>query len=108
MRMAARGRFGVAMVAVALLTLFPGLSVQAAEPVAMPFVGGKEVRIIQGYSGGTHQGRSQFGLDLVLAGGGTSGAEVLAPINGRVGWAQAPGSGTGCLSITMSDGSYSV
>ena len=44
-----------------------------------PF-GSQAARVIQGYSGGTHQGRSQYALDLVLAGGGTSGAQVVSPV----------------------------
>jgi hypothetical protein len=74
----------------------------------MPFVGGKAVRIIQGYNGGTHQGRSQFGLDLTLANGGTGGAEVVAPFDGSVTWAQAPNAGHGCIAIAMKSGSHSV
>jgi hypothetical protein len=42
--------------------------------VPLPFDDGQSVRIIQGYSGGTHQGASAYGLDLVLASGETSGA----------------------------------
>ncbi len=74
----------------------------------MPFPGGQAVRIGQGYNGGTHRGRSQYALDLVLATGETSGAVVVSPIEGSVVWAQAPGVGTGCLSIAFRDGSYSV
>jgi Peptidase family M23 len=77
----------------------------AAESVALPFPGGKAVRIIQGYNGGTHLGRSRFGLDLVLADGETSGAEVVSPIDGTVTFAQ---SGSGCIAIAFRDDSHSV
>jgi hypothetical protein len=78
----------------------------AAESVALPFPGGKEVRIIQGYNGGTHQGRSRFGLDLVLANDETSGAEVVSPTDGTVMFAQ--GGGNGCIAIAFRDDTYSV
>ena len=74
----------------------------------MPFPGGQAVRIIQGYNGGSHRGRSQYGLDLVLADGSTSGAEVVSPLEGTVSWAQGPGAGNGCIAIAFRDGSYSV
>ena len=80
----------------------------AAESVALPFLGGKSVKIIQGYAGGTHQGRSQYGLDLVLADGGTSGAEVVSPVDGTVTYANAPKSGTGCIGIVFDDASRTV
>ena len=83
-------------------------SARAADSVLLPFAGGQTARVIQGYSGGTHQGRSRFAVDLVLAGGGTSGAQVLAPIGGSVAWAQAPGSGSGCMAVAAADGSFSV
>ena len=74
----------------------------------MPFSGGQAVSIIQGYNGGTHQGRSRYGLDLVLADGGSSGAEVVSPIEGSVTYSQSPKSGNGCMAIAFRDGSYSV
>src|SRR5262245_56863646 len=74
----------------------------------MPFTGGKAVKMIQGYNGGTHQGRSQYGLDIVLADGDTGGAEAVSPVDGSVTWAQAPNSGHGCIAIAMSSGSHSV
>jgi uncharacterized protein YraI len=80
----------------------------AADGIALPFPGGQAVRIIQGYNGGSHQGRSRYALDLVLAAGGTSGAEVVAPIEGSVSWANAPGAANGCMAIAFRDGSYSV
>ena len=79
----------------------------AAESVLNPF-GDQAARVIQGYSGGTHQGRSQYALDLVLAGGGTSGAQVVSPVAGRVVWAMAPGAGNGCMGIAMNGSSHSV
>ncbi len=94
-----------------LVTLSPSVPAGqafAAESVAMPFPGGKAVRVVQGYKGGTHQGRSQFGLDIVLADGGTSGAEVVSPFDGTVTWAQSPNSGNGCIAIAMKSGSHSV
>jgi hypothetical protein len=72
----------------------------------LPFAGGQAVRIIQGYNGGTHQGRSQYALDLVLADGNTGGAEVVSPIDGSVTFAQTGGSG--CIALAFADGSYSV
>ena len=86
----------------------PAQPALAAESVAMPFTGGKAVRIIQGYNGGTHQGRSRLGLDLVLADGGTGGAEVVAPFDGTVTWSQAPNVGNGCVAIAMTSGSHTV
>jgi murein DD-endopeptidase MepM/ murein hydrolase activator NlpD len=66
------------------------------------------VRIIQGYTGGTHAGRSQYGLDIVLAGGGTSGAVVVSPVDGSVAWAQPPGSATGCMAVALASSAHSV
>lgn len=91
-----------------LLTIVPAQPTSAAEDISMPFPGGQSVRIIQGYNGGTHQGRSQYGLDLVLADGSTSDAEVVSPIEGSVTYSQTPKSGNGCMGISMRDGSYSV
>jgi hypothetical protein len=91
---------------VALLPTAPAATTFAVGSVAMPFTGGTAVRIIQGYNGGTHQGRSQYGLDLVVADGSTGGADVVSPIDGSVTWAQA--SGHGCIAIALKDGSYSV
>ena len=99
-------------VALALIAgLLPFSSVptaRATEAIVMPFPGGQAVGIIQGYNGGSHQGRSRYGLDLVLASGSTSGAEVVSPIAGSVTWAQAPGVGNGCMGIAFRDGSYSI
>jgi hypothetical protein len=99
----------------AALVLLAGLgplttarTARAAETVALPFAAGRPVRIIQGYNGGTHRGRSQYGLDLVLAGGATGGAEVLAPIDGLVASASAPGAGNGCITLAFRDGGHSV
>jgi hypothetical protein len=76
----------------------------AAESIAMPFAAGEALRIIQGYNGGTHQGASHHGLDLVVAGGETSGAQVLSPIDGTIAWAMEPGAGNGCVSVLGRDG----
>jgi murein DD-endopeptidase MepM/ murein hydrolase activator NlpD len=84
----------------------PGAGADAT--VLLPFTAGTSSRIIQGYTGGTHQGRGRFGLDLVVAGGRTAGATVLAPIAGRVGWTGAPGSGNGCLSLVAEGEQYRV
>ena len=93
------------------MTLSPTVPAQpalAAESVSMPFPGGKAVRIIQGFNGGTHQGRSQYGLDIVLADGGTGGTEVVAPADGTVAWAQGPNAGNGCIAIALKNGTHSV
>jgi uncharacterized protein YraI len=98
--------------ALALLAgLLPAASApttSAAESLPLPFPGGQSVKIIQGYNGGSHQGRSRYGLDLALAQGNTSGAEVVSPIDGSVVWAFAPGTGNGCIGIAQRGGSYSV
>ncbi len=91
---------------VALLPSATARTTHAAGSVAMPFAGGKVVRIIQGYNGGTHQGRSQYGLDLVLADGSTAGAEVVSPIDGTVTFAQR--GGNGCIAVALKDGTFSV
>lgn len=80
-------------------------AVRAADPVLLPFRGGLSVRVIQGYNGGTHQGASRYALDMLLASGGSSGAEVLSPIGGSVVFAQPSG---GCIAIAMTDRTYSV
>jgi hypothetical protein len=76
----------------------------AAESIAMPFIEGEAVRVIQGYNDGTHQGASHHGLDLVLAHNQTSGAQVLSPIDGNITWAMEPGAGNGCISVLGKDG----
>lgn len=101
--------WGVAVALVAsVLPLAPATTMAAPQSIGMPFPGGKAVRIIQGYNGGTHRGSSQYGLDLVLADGGTSGTQVVSPIEGSVAWARGPGVGNGCLAIAFRDGSYSL
>jgi murein DD-endopeptidase MepM/ murein hydrolase activator NlpD len=74
--------------------------------VPLPFDAGEAVRVVQGYNGGTHQGASAYGLDLVLDSGETSGAPVLAPFDGTVPWAFAPGEKTGCIEILATDRSF--
>ena len=89
--------FGIALTVVSALTAPPAASVLAAAEttsVPLPFDTGASVQIVQGYNGGTHQGASVYGLDLVLTNGETSGAAVLAPFDGTVPWAFAPGEKT--------------
>lgn len=74
--------------------------------VPLPFDQNEAVEIVQGYNGGTHQGASIYGLDLVLADGETSGAPVLSPLDGTVAWAFAPGEKTGCIEVLASDKQY--
>jgi uncharacterized protein YraI len=101
--------WGVALALLAsALPLVPAAPTAAAEGIALPFPGGQAVRIVQGYSGASHRGRSHYALDLVLAEGSTGGAEVVSPIEGSVSWAQGPGAGNGCLAIAFRDGSYSI
>lgn len=108
---AARVAAPVLAVLTVLAMLFPPITPDgalAAESIPLPFAGGRAVKIGQGYEGGTHQGRSRYGLDLMLADGTTSGAAALSPIEGAVVWSQAPGQGHGCIAIAMSSGSHSV
>jgi hypothetical protein len=93
-------------VLLALIPAAPAQIAHAAGNVAMPFAAGRIVRIIQGYNGGTHQGRSQYGLDLTLADGKTDGAEVVSPIDGTVSYATT--SGNGCIAIMLKDESFTV
>jgi hypothetical protein len=108
LRVAARGGLVALLAAVLLLAGRSAASAQAAQEVLLPFAGGQSVRVVQGYEGGSHQGRSRFGLDLVLAGGATSGAPVLAPVSGSVAWSFPPGTGNGCMAIAMPERSHSV
>src|SRR4051794_19940230 len=102
-------RVGVAPVLIALLAMsVPSRPAGAAESIALPFPGGTQVKIIQGYQTGTHWGDSGYALDLVLVGAETSGAEVLAPVSGSIEWAFGPGSGNGCLSIDFGADGFSV
>lgn len=94
------------VILVALVPATPAQTTLAAGSVAMPFAGGTSVKIIQGYNGGTHQGRSRFGLDLVVADGASTGAEVVSPIDGTVSYAQS--SGNGCIAVSFADASYTV
>jgi hypothetical protein len=82
------------------------LAAADATSVPLPFDTGASVQIVQGYNGGTHQGASVYGLDLVLTNGETSGAPVLAPFDGTVPWAFAPGEKTGCIEILATDRRY--
>ena len=64
--------------------------------------------IIQGYNGGTHQGDSRFGLDIVLADQPTSGAPILSPLDGSVAWAFDPGDKTGCIEVVQPERTFGV
>jgi hypothetical protein len=99
----------VGLVAIGLVALMAALtaSALAAETsVPLPFDTGETVQIIQGYNGGTHQGASLYGLDLVLTSRETSGAAVLSPFDGAVTWAFPPGEKTGCIQIVTQDRRY--
>jgi hypothetical protein len=94
----------MATIGLAPLAALPSQAAFAAETsVPLPFDQGAAVRIIQGYNGGTHQGASIYGLDLVLANAETSGAPVLAPFDGTVPWAFGPGEKTGCIEVLAHD-----
>src|SRR5260370_28026476 len=98
--------FGIALSGFLALTAAPAASALAAAEttsVPLPFDTGASVQIVQGYNGGTHQGASVYGLDLVLTNGETSGAPVLAPFDGTVPWAFEPGEKTGCIEILATD-----
>jgi hypothetical protein len=86
-----------------MLTAAPSAAFAAETSVTLPFDHGQGARIMQGYNGGTHQGASIYGLDLVLANGETSGAPVLAPFDGTIPWAFAPGEKTGCIEVVAQD-----
>jgi hypothetical protein len=101
--------FGIALSGLLALTAAPTASALAAaetSSVPLPFDTGASVQIVQGYNGGTHQGASVYGLDLVLTNGQTSGTPVLAPFDGTVPWAFAPGEKTGCIEILATDRRY--
>ena len=101
-------KWRLALAATAVLALLPGRTTLAADYVPLPFPEGTAVRVIQGYNGGTHQGASHYGLDLVLANGGTSGATVVSPLDGTVAWAFEPGDRTGCIQVTAADGRFAT
>lgn len=84
----------------------PTVSAADATSVGLPFEQGQAVQIVQGYNGGSHQGASVYGLDLVLGDGETSGAAVFSPFDGTVPWAFAPGEKTGCIEILANDKRY--
>jgi hypothetical protein len=99
--------FAIALTGLLSLTAAPAAQTLAAETsVPLPFDTGASVQIVQGYNGGTHQGASVYGLDLVLTNGETSGAPVLAPFDGTIPWAFAPGEKTGCIEILATDRRY--
>ena len=96
--------FGIALTGLLSLTATPAAQIFAAETsVPLPFDTSASVQIVQGYNGGTHHDASVYGLDLVLTNGETSGAPVLAPFDGTVPWAFAPGEKTGCIEILAQD-----
>src|SRR5258708_39842651 len=99
--------FGIGLLGLGPLLGAPVPAALAADTsVPLPFDTGTSVRIVQGYNGGTHQGASVYGLDLVLTNGETSGAPVLAPFDGTVPRAFAPGEKTGCIEILATDRRY--
>jgi hypothetical protein len=98
----------VAALLVAMLLALPSPGARAAEFIPLPFVEGGGAIIIQGYNGGTHQGSSVYGLDLVLASGQTSGATVISPLEGTIGFAFEPGEKTGCVSVLGRDRRFGV
>ena len=99
-------------VAPALMLVLPMVQAQAAhaamDTVTLPFETGAAVQVIQGYNGGTHQGDSRFGLDIVLADQPTSGAPVLSPLDGSVAWAFDPGDKTGCVEVVQPERTLGV
>jgi hypothetical protein len=98
--------FKIALTALLALATAPAASALAAAEttsVPLPFDTGASAQIVQGYNGGTHHDASVYGLDLVLTNGETSGAPVLAPFDGTVPWAFAPGEKTGCIEILAQD-----
>lgn len=103
-----RRQIGIALIGLLPLLANPVPVALAAEAgnVALPFEAGQGVRIVQGYNGGTHQGASVYGLDLILDDGETSGAAVLAPFDGKIAWAFAPGEKTGCIEVLAQDGRF--
>lgn len=95
-------------VVVALLLITP---TAAQSPTAslgslkLPFRVGTAWKVLQGYNGGTHvPGPEQYALDLVLDGGASAGADVIAPASGTLWFAQAPGANNGCMSILIDGG----
>jgi Peptidase family M23 len=100
-----RGFVGLAIL-LPLVGASPPAAFAGPASVPLPFDQNEAVQIVQGYNGGTHQGTSVFGLDLVLADGQTSGAPVLSPFDGSVPWAFPPGEKTGCIEILARDGQF--
>jgi len=101
-----RSLFALALVAAFGVSGSPAVLAAGETSVPLPFDQGEAVDIVQGYNGGTHQGASIYGLDLVLDDGETSGAPVYAPFDGTVPWAFAPGEKTGCIEILAADKQY--
>jgi len=102
-----RGLATVGLVPLLMASATPAVAAATTiNTVPLPFDSGEAVRVVQGYNGGTHQGASTYGLDLILESGETSGAPVLAPFDGSVPWAFAPGEKTGCIEILATDRSF--
>lgn len=93
-----------AVLALAFLSLFSASApAQAAQILHLPYPAGVAVGIIEGYNGGTHNGVERYSLDLVRVDGKTSGSPVVAPASGTVAFAEAPGTQTGCIGVSMDD-----
>lgn len=76
--------------------------------IRTPFPTGETWYVYQGYSSGTHQGTSQFGLDLTLGTSttSTSGRSVTAPSSGTIAYWDSP---FGNLCVNTPDGrSYTL
>jgi len=99
---------GAALIGLLPMQGAPAAGAAEASVVSLPFEAGQAIRIVQGYNGGTHLGASVYGLDLVLDDGETSGAPVLAPFDGKITWAFAPGEKTGCLEVLAQDGGFAA
>lgn len=86
------------------LALIGVQTAHGATAIHLPFPAGTAVSIIQGYSGGTHQGVERYSLDLTRDDGKTSGSPALAPAGGTVVWSYPPGTGNGCVGIQIDGG----
>ncbi len=94
----------LALLAVPFLALLShGEPARAAQTLHLPYPAGVAVNIIQGYNAVTHVGVERYSLDLVRVDGKTSGSPVVAPGSGSVAFAEAPGTQTGCIGVSMDD-----
>src|SRR5260370_42066715 len=82
------------------------IATAATSAVPLPFDQNEAVQIAQGYNGGTHQGASLYGLDLVLANDETSGATGLSPFDRSVPRAFPPSDKTGRLGALAGAGQF--